>query len=236
MSSQQIINSPGRVIQMLLLMAIVLVVIPFLPLLISRRWDWWEAWVYAIIFILGFVISRALAAQRHPDLLAERARSMQHEDAKPWDRWLAPLVGVGSGLILLVAGVDALLGWSSPFTLPLKIAALAAILAGYALGTYALIENRFFSGVVRIQTERGHYVVSTGPYRWVRHPGYAGTFLAYLATPIFLDSAWAFVPAVIISIVLLIRTALEDNTLQDELPGYREYAGRVRYRLLPGVW
>lgn len=236
MNSEQIINSPGRVIQMLLLMAIVLVIIPFLPLLISRHWDWWEAWVYAIVFILGFVVSRALAARRHPDLLAERARFTQHEDAKPWDRWLAPLVAVGSGLILLVAGLDALLGWSTPFTLPLKSAALAAILAGYALGTYALIENRFFSGLVRIQTERGHYVVSTSPYRWVRHPGYAGTFLAYLATPIFLDSLWAFVPAVVISIVLLIRTALEDNTLQDELPGYREYAGRVRYRLLPGVW
>jgi protein-S-isoprenylcysteine O-methyltransferase Ste14 len=90
--------------------------------------------------------------------------------------------------------------------------------------------------MVRIQTERGHQVVSTGPYRWMRHPGYAGALLAYLATPFFLDSQWAILPAIFISIVLVIRTSLEDRTLQEELPGYREYAGRVHYRLLPGVW
>jgi protein-S-isoprenylcysteine O-methyltransferase Ste14 len=90
--------------------------------------------------------------------------------------------------------------------------------------------------MVRIQTDRDHRVVSTGPYRWMRHPGYAGSLLAYLATPLFLDSRWAFLPAVLITVVLVIRTNLEDQTLQDELGGYREYAGRVRYRLLPGVW
>lgn len=211
-------------------------VIPFLPLLISRRWDWWEAWAYAVIGILGFAISRALAAQRHPDLLAERARFMQHENAKPWDRLLAPLVGLGAGLIPLVAGLDELFGWSSIFSLPTKTLALVIILIGYALGSYALIENRFFSGMVRIQTDRGHQVVSSGPYRWIRHPGYAGALLAYLATPLFLDSRWAFLPAMFITIVLVIRTNLEDKTLQTELPGYREYTGRVRFRLLPGVW
>lgn len=211
-------------------------VIPFLPLLISRRWDWWEAWAYAVIGILGFAISRALAAQRHPDLLAERARFMQHENAKPWDRLLAPLVGLGAGLTPLVAGLDELFGWSSIFSLPTKTLALVIILIGYALGSYALIENRFFSGMVRIQTDRGHQVVSSGPYRWIRHPGYAGALLAYLATPLFLDSRWAFLPAMFITIVLVIRTNLEDKTLQTELPGYREYTGRVRFRLLPGVW
>jgi protein-S-isoprenylcysteine O-methyltransferase Ste14 len=215
---------------------IFVVVIPFLPLLISGRWDWWEAWVYAIIYILGFVLSRMLAARRHPDLLAERARFTQHEDAKPWDKWLAPSVGLGGGLIPLVAGLDALFVWSPTFSLPVKILALAIILAGYALGSYALIENRFFSGMVRIQTDRGHHVVSSGPYRWLRHPGYAGALLVYLATPFFLDSLWAFLPTVLLTILLVIRTALEDRTLQDELVGYREYAELVRYRLLPGVW
>ncbi len=95
----------------------------------------------------------------------------------------------------------------------MKILALAVILAGYALGAYALIENRFFSGMVRIQTERGHRVVSSGPYRWVRHPGYLGALLTYLATPVFLDSRWAFLPAVFLAIVLVIRTALEDEHL-----------------------
>ena len=99
-----------------------------------------------------------------------------------------------------------------------------------------MIENRFFFGMVRIQTDRGHEVVSSGPYRWLRHPGYAGGLLTYLATPFFLDSIWAFLPVLFLTVALVIRTRLEDRTLQNELEGYREYAGRVRYRLLPGVW
>lgn len=212
------------------------VVVPCLPLLISWRWDWWEAWAYAVICVLGFGISRGLSARRHPDLLAERARSLQHEDVQPWDKVLAPLVGLGGGLIPLVAGLDARWGWSPGFNMAARTAALVIILAGYALGSYALIENRFFSGVVRIQADRDHHVVSSGPYRWMRHPGYAGALLTYLATPVFLDARWAFLPAVFLTIALVIRTKLEDTTLQDQLAGYREYAARVRHRLLPGIW
>ncbi|MDI7276465.1 MAG: isoprenylcysteine carboxylmethyltransferase family protein [Anaerolineae bacterium] len=212
------------------------VVVPFLPLLISWRWDWWEAWVYGITAVLGFAISRVLAARRHPDVIAERARFLRQEDVEPWDRRLAPLAALGGGLIVLVAGLDARLNWSPAFSLPLKLLSLAILLAGYALASYALIENRFFSATVRIQLDRGHQVVSSGPYRWVRHPGYAGGLLTYLASPLLLDSPWAFIPAALLVIVVLIRTALEDRALQDRLQGYRDYARRVRYRLLPGVW
>lgn len=210
--------------------------IPFLPLLISRRWGWWEAWVYALVCILGFAVSRWLAVRRHPDLLAERSQFMRHKDAASWDKILAPLTGLGGGSIPMVAGLDALFNWSLTFSLPVKIASLVLILAGYTLGSYALIENRYFSGVVRLQTERGHKVVSSGPYGWVRHPGYAGALLTYLATPFFLDAVWAFVPVAILSVALVIRTKLEDETLKEQLEGYREYAREVRYRLLPGVW
>ena len=213
-----------------------IVFIPFLPLLISWRWDWIEAWVYAAVTILGFALSRTLAARRHPDLIAERAHFMKHEDTKPFDRVLAPLLSIGAGLVLVTAGLDARYGWSAGFSPVLKILGLVVILAGYVLGSYALIENRFFSGVVRIQTERGQHVVSGGPYRWMRHPGYAGGLLTYLATPVFLDSLWGFLPVVFTMVIIIIRTHLEDKTLQQELPGYREYASRVRYRLLPGVW
>ncbi len=232
MATQEQKISSRTIVQML----VFAVITSFLPLLISRQWDWWEAWVYAIIGILGFAISRFLVAQRHPDLLAERARFLQHEDAKPWDKRLAPLVGLGGALIPLVAGLDALFDWSPAFSVPVKVFALICILAGYALGSYALIENRFFSGMVRIQTDRGHHVISSGPYRWVRHPGYAGAILTYLATPFFLDSSWALLPALFITVTLIIRTNLEDQTLQAELAGYHEYAGQVRFRLLPGVW
>ena len=96
--------------------------------------------------------------------------------------------------------------------------------------------NRFFSGTVRIQTERGHHVVSSGPYRLVRHPGYAGGLLGYVLIPVLLDSLWAFLPAGLLATVMVIRTALEDRTLQAELSGYAEYAQKTRYRLVPGVW
>ncbi len=226
----------GLSVRLLVQVFFFVVIVPFLPLLISGRWGWWQAWVYAIVCILGFAISRALAGRRHPGLLAERGRMLRHADAKPWDKTLAPLVGLGGALLPLVAGLDARFGWSAGFSLPVELMALALIVGGYALSSYALIENAFFSGMVRIQTDRGHRVVSSGPYRWLRHPGYAGALLAYLATPLLLDSAWTFLPALFLTVTLLIRTGLEDRTLQTELDGYRAYASRVRYRLLPGVW
>ncbi len=232
MNNQNKTFTPRVIVQML----VFIVIIPFLPLLISWQWGWWEAWVYALICILGFVISRALAARRHPDLLTERARFTQHEDAKSWDKTLAPLVGLGGGLIPLAVGLEARFGETSSFSLPVKLLAMAFILAGYALGSYALIENRYFSGMVRIQRDRDHKVISSGPYRWMRHPGYTGALLTYWATPVFLEALWAFLPVVFITVVLVVRTRLEDETLQEELDGYRDYAERVQYRLLPGIW
>ena len=232
MSQPANLFSPRVILQML----IMIVLVPFLPLLISGHWGWWQAWAYGLICVVGFTISRMLVSRRHPDLIAERARFLQHEDAASWDKILAPLVGVGGDLILLVVGLDALYGWSPAFGLTVNLVALVAILAGFVLASYALIENRFFSGMVRIQTERGHQVISTGPYRWVRHPGYAGALLTYLATPFFLDSRWALLAVLFFAVIIVIRTRLEDSTLQALLPGYREYAHRVRHRLLPGIW
>jgi protein-S-isoprenylcysteine O-methyltransferase Ste14 len=137
---------------------------------------------------------------------------------------------------MLVAGLDELLDWSPPYSLQLKILSLIFILLGYILSTYAFIENRFFSGTVRIQSERGHQVVSSGPYKWIRHPGYAGGLLTYLVTPLLLDSYWTFLPIGFLVILVITRTYLEDRYLQGALDGYREYAKQVRYRLLPGVW
>jgi protein-S-isoprenylcysteine O-methyltransferase Ste14 len=232
MSDRQRILTPRVIVQLL----VFIVIVPFLPLLISWRWDWWQAWVYAFVNIGGFVVSRVLAARRDPGVISERARFLRHEDAAPWDRVLAPLVGLGGGLIPLVAGLDARFGWSPGFGLAVELVALLAILAGYAIGAWALVENPFFSGMVRIQEERDHRVISSGPYRWVRHPGYAGALLTYVATPLFLDSLWAYVPVLFLAVVLVIRTRLEDRTLREQLNGYKGYAQRVRYRLLPRVW
>ena len=231
-------KNPPRIftIRSVILMIFFIIVIPLLPLIISGQWSWWQAWAYALVSILGFAISRALARRRHPDILAERARFLQHPDAKSWDKVLAPLVGLGGGLIPLVAGLEARFYWPPTFSLFISQVSLLILVAGYVLGAYALIENRFFSGMVRLQVDRDHQVVSTGPYRWMRHPGYVGALVAYIATPLLLDSYWAFLPVLFLAVCLVIRTALEDRTLQEELAGYREYAGVVRYRLLPGVW
>jgi protein-S-isoprenylcysteine O-methyltransferase Ste14 len=223
---------PGRAIVQVL---VFVVVVPLLPLLISREWGWWEAWVFAAVSILGFGASRRLAARRHPDLLAERAQFTRHDDIKSWDKVLVRLVAFGGAAVPIVAGIDAIYGRPA-FAWPLKSVALLVLLAGYVLSSAALIENRFFSGVVRIQRDRGQCVVSSGPYRWIRHPGYAGAVLAYLAVPFLLDSWWACVPSLLLLVALVVRTRLEDSTLMDELPGYRVYAERVRCRLVPRVW
>jgi protein-S-isoprenylcysteine O-methyltransferase Ste14 len=218
------------------LMLIFIVIIPLLPLLISWHWNWWEAWVFAGLNIAGFAVSRYLAARRNPDILYERAKYLQHEDAKDYDKILSPIVGIGGGVIPLIAGFDERFEWSSEFSTTLKIVSIFVILAGYVLASYAIIENRFFSGMVRIQTDRGHHVVTSGPYRWVRHPGYAGSLITYLFIPVLLDSWWTFIPACSLLVILSIRTYLEDKTLQEELPGYEEYVKKVRYRLIPWVW
>ena len=232
MTTQTKLITPKLIVQLL----IVLVVIPLIPMLISGVWNWWEAWVYALLHVLGFVVSRVLAARRHPDIIAERAASMEMQDAKSWDKSLAPLMALFPVLVLLVIGFDKQQGWTMPFTLNVKLAALAVMVLGYVFSTWALVENKFFSGVVRIQKDRGHHVVTTGPYRIVRHPGYSGALWMYLATPILMNSLWAFIPTILLIAVTMIRTSLEDRTLQDELPGYAEFTEQTRYRLFPGIW
>jgi protein-S-isoprenylcysteine O-methyltransferase Ste14 len=217
-------------------MLVVVFISPFIPLIISCQWDWWQAWAYAIASILAFVISRLLVSRKHPDLITERARFMAAKDTKSWDKFLAPLLGLGSILVLAVAGLDKYYRWSSATNLTVNLVALIGIVLGYGFSSWALIENRFFAGTVRIQTERGHHVVSTGPYRIVRHPGYAGGLFGYLFIPLLLDSFWAWIPTILLFVVLVVRTALEDKTLQAELPGYKEFAGKTKYRLFPGIW
>jgi protein-S-isoprenylcysteine O-methyltransferase Ste14 len=223
-------------LRILIRMFVVVALFSFLPLIVSGRWDWWEGWAYAIIFLGGYLLTRGLLAWRNPDLVVERVTAGAGKDVKSWDRVLAPLMALGGFLISLVAGLDVRFGVSQPFGLQIQLAALVVIIAAYAFGTWALIENRYFSSMVRIQTDRGHSVISSGPYRWVRHPGYAGTVVIYLAIPFFLNSVWALIPAVLLVIVSVVRTYLEDKVLQEELDGYKDYARQVRCRLVPGIW
>ena len=198
----------------------------------AGRWDWLWAWLNVGIFIVFDVLSIVLV---DPDLLVERTR--RSPDQKAWDK---PLVGLAVGLLplisMVVAGLDERWGWSANSAAIVQGAAALAIAAGYGLTVWAMRVNAYFSAIVRIQTDRGHQVATGGPYRLVRHPGYVGAILFTLATPVMLDSWWALIPAVIASVLYVGRTQKEDDTLQEELPGYREFAQRVRFRLVPGVW
>lgn len=175
--------------------------------------------------------------RKYPDLIADRANFSDIDDTKSWDKILAPLVAVlGPIVMLLVAGLDIRFGWSTNLPLVLQVAGLVIVALGYSLGVWATVVNKFFSVIVRIQRERGHSTITSGPYKYVRHPGYAGRILANIAMLLVLDSLWELVPAVLVNCLFIIRIALEDRTLHEELKGYSDYAGRVCYRLLPGVW
>lgn len=137
---------------------------------------------------------------------------------------------------LVVAGLDYRNGWTQGMPFVLQVAMLVIALLGFATVAWATASNPFFSLIVRIQKERGHYVATKGPYRIVRHPAYVGTILQELSIPIMLGSWWALIPGGVSFLLFVIRTALEDRILRAELGGYEEYAQKVRYRLLPGIW
>lgn len=201
----------------------------------AGRFDWLWAWIY-LGLATGFVVMTGLLLlPSHRDVIAERAGVGQ--GAKAWDRWLGGGTAVFSSVFgLLVAGLDARFGWTLALPLRTHLIGVGCFLAGSGLLTWAMAANRFFSIVVRIQKDRGHTVVDAGPYAVVRHPGYVGWIVSALAVPLVLGSAWALVPAGIGVVLMIVRTVLEDRTLREELPGYADYAARVRFRLLPGVW
>jgi protein-S-isoprenylcysteine O-methyltransferase Ste14 len=206
-------------------------------MLCGYDWGWWQGWAYSLLFVSSGIGLRLWAERRHPGLMAERAQLSRAPGVKSWDRILAPLMALSLGLpLFVVAGLDHRLGWSPHFPSWINILGLVLAAAGYGFAGWALLENRFFSAVVRIQAERGHVVCDTGPYKIVRHPGYSGSILPPLAMALALDSVWTVIPATAAVVIAVVRTALEDRTLQAELPGYREYAERVRHRLIPGIY
>lgn len=199
------------------------------------RWDWWNGWALSAVYILWSLGSVIFILPVNPQMLAERARPQK--GGKKWDVIMVSLMGVFVLIMYVVACLDVRFGWATPFPLWLQIAGLIVAIFGYdVMVVWSMIANAYFTAIVRIQTDRQHTVATGGPYRFVRHPGYVGTILCYLATPFLLGSPWALIPAALAGLVLIIRTALEDKTLHEELPGYKEYAQQTRYRLLPGIW
>ena len=218
-------------------LVVVYLFIPLILLVCGGDFGWLQAWGYSLLIVAAGIGGRILAERRHPGLLAERQNMEKVQSAKAWDIVLAPLMALSVSFpMVIVAGLDHRFSWSPVFPLWLIVLGFLLILVGYAFATWALTENRFFSSVVRIQMDRGHVVCDSGPYRVMRHPGYAGNILSLFGIVLALSSLWALIPAVVAVIIAVIRTVLEDQTLQDELPGYRDYARLVRYRLIPGIY
>ncbi|HEX9118879.1 MAG TPA: isoprenylcysteine carboxylmethyltransferase family protein [Anaerolineae bacterium] len=213
--------------------ALLFVAAPFLG---AGTLAWPAGWAYLVLIVGGAAAGRVLMARAHPELVAERARYTGNAGAKPYERFFVPIIAVGPTVIALVAGLDRRLGWPPAFSPLVQWIGAAIIVFGLVFATWAMVANRFFSSVVRIQADRGQQVVSDGPYRYVRHPGYAGSVPAQFGIALLLGSAWALVPALLTAAVIVVRTSLEDRLLQEELAGYRTYAGRVRYRLVLGIW
>jgi protein-S-isoprenylcysteine O-methyltransferase Ste14 len=184
------------------------------------------------LLLEGFTLS--LLAFLAPATLNQRGTF--GSGVKPFDKAFAVLWLVLALVTPVIAGLDAVrfrwsrLPWSF-FYVGLVVLVLASVFA-----TWAMVENEYFEQFVRIQEERGHRVVTTGPYRFARHPGYLGAILGALATPLMLGSAWTLLPAGLIGLLFVVRTSLEDRTLRRELPGYEEYIQHTRFRLVPLVW
>jgi len=228
------VNIPNRKrrLRNILLMLLVAPVFIIVSFVFAGSLDWIGGWIVAGIMIAGSVVGILLV---DPGLLEERIGVKG--GYKHWDVLLASIMGrLGPLAIIITSGLDFRFGWSRLFPTVLAVLGLVLYASGYVLALWAMRENRFFSSVVRIQSDRGHHVITTGPYRIVRHPGYSGGVVCLLVLPLALASYWALIPAVITVIVSLIRTVLEDNTLKRELDGYSQYSESVRYRLIPGIW
>jgi len=189
------------------------------------------AWIYIALSIMVIIINLFIFPA---ELIAERGRSK--DNVETWDKILTRLIMLPFLSLYIVAGLDIRFGWSPKLDIWIHITGLALFLLGNAIVSWAMVSNPYFSTAVCIQHDRNHSVSKGGPYKYIRHPGYLGMIIYYIATPLFLGSLWSFIPAFLTSILFIIRTALEDNTLKNKLDGYANYALKVRYRIIPGIW
>ena len=196
--------------------------------------DWFRGWVFIGLLIIGRTISARYIGRKDPELL--RRRDQIGQGTKTWDLVLLTLFGLTYLAIIVVAAFDAQNHWSK---MPIWLWLIGAVLYVFfvVFFTWAMSVNTHFEKTVRIQRDRHHQVIESGPYRIIRHPGYLATLLGLvLPTPLLLGSWWAFIPTILAMASLILRTVLEDRTLRKELLGYEVYTQKVRYRLVPGLW
>jgi len=200
----------------------------------AGTWRWFQGWLYLVVTLLLLLANFLYVWPRNPTVVVERGK--HHEGTKGFDKWFTLAYGVGVLAMPVLAGVDAvrfgitpLPGWTT------WVGVLLLVLSNIPVMT-AMAVNPFLERTARIQKERGQFVVDSGPYRVVRHPMYSGSLIQHLALPCLFGSGIAFALALVLSLLLVWRTAREDRMLHDELEGYADFAKRTRYRLVPYVW
>lgn len=202
----------------------------------AGTFNWPEAWIFLGLWLAGGLTSGLSLAKTNPEILKERMRSPLQRDQKSWDRPLILVIFGGFILFYIVAGLDAKrFAWSD---MPIALEVMGAVAFVFAIYFFHIVmrENAYASAVVKIDTSRGHKVISTGPYAWVRHPMYSGAIFFFLGTALLLGSWCAFAIGLMLIAVVAFRAVREEHMLAAELPGYADYARRVKYRLVPGVW
>jgi protein-S-isoprenylcysteine O-methyltransferase Ste14 len=213
---------------------VVILIMDLLLFIPAGRLDWPAAWSLSLlyaIFLLAYAVWGTLKA---PDLLKERSRVA--ENVKVWDKVIMAVYTVLLLATIVLAGLDVGRFRWSQMAVAWQVLGLAGLLLAAGIIFWAIVTNAYLGRMVRIQEDRGHEVITGGPYRYVRHPMYVGIIVLFPCMALFLGSWWALTSASLIAMLMVVRTALEDRTLHAELPGYAEYAQRVRYRLFPGVW
>lgn len=200
----------------------------------SGKLGWVWAWIFLGIGLISVSVNAFFMLHTSPETVAERGKP---GEIKTWDRW------IGGGwlisqyfLVPLLSALDFRYGWTGTIALLWHLIGAIGYALSLGLTSWAMISNTFFSTAVRIQADRGQQVCKSGPYHFVRHPGYVGFFFQSLCVPLLLGSLWSLLFTIPIAVLMVIRTTLEDRMLQEQLPGYKEYAREVKYRLLPGVW
>jgi protein-S-isoprenylcysteine O-methyltransferase Ste14 len=201
---------------------------------VGGHYGYWYAWLFLGVAAVVLAMNLTIIRLRNPGLMRERLKA--DRPTKAWDRNFMIANGIFGLGIFVIGPVDFFLihGPQVPFSL--VIAGTVVFLVGNAFIAWTMGENPFLERTVRIQEDRKQFVITTGPYGIVRHPMYMGFLISSLGWPLVLGSWWGFVPVVLMDIAFVVRTYHEDRMLHDELPGYREYAAKTRYRLLPGVW
>lgn len=207
----------------------------FLALLISSgHFSYWQGWLYISMNII-MTLMTIYAAQFNPELTNERLSP--GKGMKSWDKVILSVSSSIYVIMIVVAGLDSgRFNWSPEFHWTIYLIGIILTFSGHIIFLVAKTQNKFFSSVVRIQSDRGHTVCETGLYKFIRHPGYFGMIISTAGFPFLLGSYWCTIPVCVSIVLLLIRTSLEDKMLIKELNGYLEYSHKTRYKIIFGIW